>query len=119
MWQVENTNEFREWWATLSEDQQEALEANVSVLTQHGPSLRRPVVGKITRSRHNNMKELRVSAGGALRVLFAFDPRRHIILLLGGDKTGKWNEWYKWAIPMADDLYDTYLQELRREGLIR
>ena len=37
-----------------------------------------------------------------LRVLFAFDPRRRAILLLGGDKTGEWNDWYEWAIPTAD-----------------
>ena len=45
------------------------------------------------------MKELRVSKGGALRVLVAFDPRRHAILLLGGDKSGRWQEWRNWAIP--------------------
>lgn len=64
------------------------------------------------------MKELRASKGGYLRVLFAFDPRRAGILLLGGDKSGRWNEWYAEFIPVADDLYDTHLEELRREGLI-
>lgn len=42
------------------------------------------------------MKELRAAKGGALRVLFVFDPRRMAILLLGGDKSGEWNEWYEW-----------------------
>lgn len=60
------------------------------------------------------MKELRVSKEGALRVLFAFDPRRHAILLVGGDKSGRWAEWYRLAIPEADDLYDAHLGELRR-----
>jgi hypothetical protein len=64
------------------------------------------------------MKELRVSAEGQLRVLFAFDPRRAAILLLGGDTTGRWAEWYRTAIPEADRLYDAYLEELRAEGLI-
>lgn len=64
------------------------------------------------------MKELRAALGGALRVLFMFDPRRQVILLLGGDKSGSWNEWYEWAVPLADDLYDRYLTELRDEGLI-
>ena len=49
---------------------------------------------------------------------FCFDPRRQAILLLGGDKTGAWNEWYEWAVPLADDLYDEYLHELEKEGLI-
>jgi hypothetical protein len=53
-----------------------------------------------------------------LRVLFAFDPQRQVILLLGGDKSGQWDNWYKWAIPAADRLYDTYIEELRSEGLI-
>ena len=64
------------------------------------------------------MKELRVSKAGALRALFAFDPRRHAILLLGGDKSGCWNEWHNRAIPQADDLYDTHLEELRAEALL-
>ena len=64
------------------------------------------------------MKELRASKNGALRVLFAFDPRRHVILLLGGDKSGRWKEWYEWAIPEADELYDAYLGELGAEGLL-
>lgn len=88
------------------------------LLAEHGPVLKRPVVGEITSSRHPNMKDLRAAKGGALRVLFAFDPRRHAILLLGGDKTGQWEVWYQWAIPTADDLYDTHLQELRDEGLL-
>ena len=53
-----------------------------------------------------------------MRVLFAFDPRRHVILLLGGDKSGQWDRWYKWAIPAAERLYDVYLPELGDEGLI-
>ena len=45
-----------------------------------------------------------------------FDPRRHAILLFGGDKSGRWNEWYVEAVPVADDLYDEYLEELRQEA---
>ena len=51
-------------------------------------------------------------------MLFAFDPRRHAILLIGGDKSGHWDSWYDWSIPYADDLYDTHLQELNEEGLL-
>ncbi len=118
MWEVEVTDQFIEWWGTLSVDQQAALEVRVELLAESGPSLGRPAVERIQTSRHHNMKELRASEGGALRVLFAFDPRRQVILLLGGDKSGEWNAWYESAIPMADDLYDEYLDELRKEGLI-
>ena len=64
------------------------------------------------------MKELRISEAGQLRVLFIFDPRRVAILLLGGDKTGHWDEWYRQAIPEADSIYAQYLDELRAEGLL-
>lgn len=51
-------------------------------------------------------------------MLFAFDPRRTAILLLGGDKADLWQRWYTETVPMADTLYDEYLDELRRDGLI-
>ena len=118
MWEVEFTDQFFEWWVGLSTEQQAALDVRVELLSQRGPSLGRPAVERIQGSRHHNMKELRASEGGALRVLFMFDPRRQVILLLGGDKTGRWSDWYDWAIPAADELYDEYLDELREEGLI-
>jgi hypothetical protein len=118
VWVVEFTNEFEAWWEGLDVEQQAALGVRIDLLESRGPDLGRPAVDRISGSRHHNMKELRASEGGALRVLFAFDPRRQAILLLGGDKSGQWAEWYEWAIPVADDLYDTYLNELREEGLI-
>lgn len=115
-WEVEYTDQFEEWWDDLSADQQEAFDAAIELLQEHGPGLGRPLVDTIKSSRHSNMKELRVSSGGALRTLFAFDPRRAAILLLGGDKTGRWDEWYAVAIPQADDLYDEHLAALAKEG---
>lgn len=56
------------------------------------------------------MKELR-SFGGHLRALFALDPKRRAIVLMGGDKTGDWTGWYERNIPAADQLYDHYLRE--------
>lgn len=58
---------------------------------------------EIASSRHPNLKELRVSKGGELPGP-RHDPRHHAILLLGGDKSGHWGEWYQWAVPAADDL---------------
>lgn len=64
------------------------------------------------------MRELRVQSGGRpIRVFYAFDPRRTSILLIGGDKTGN-DRFYEEFVPLADRLYDEYLIELRREGLI-
>lgn len=67
----------------------------------------------VSESRHPNMKELRPRCGN-IRVLFAFDPRRMAILLIGSDKTGRWREFYEEIIPVADDLYDEHLDELRK-----
>lgn len=89
----------------------------VDKLGENGPALGRPLVDTIKGSRYPNMKELR-PFGGNIRVLIALDPRRTAILLLGGDKTGQWREWYEEAIPEADRLYEVYLDELREEGEI-
>jgi len=69
-------------------------------------------------SKHAPMRELRVQSGGRpLRVFYAFDPRRSAILLIGGDKTGD-KRLYERLVPIADKLYDVYIAEIKREGLI-
>jgi hypothetical protein len=98
----------------LDENEQIAIDAAVEVLEERGPALGRPLVDGVHRSRHANMKELR-PLGGDLRVLFAFDPKRTAILLIGGDKSGRWNEWYAEMVPVADQLYDQHLADLARE----
>lgn len=112
-WDVFFTEAAEEWLLGLGEDDYEAMMAAIELLEQHGPTLGRPAVDRISGSRHHNMKELR-SFGGFLRALFAFDPKRRAIVLLGGDKTDDWTGWYERNIPLADDLYD---QHLREEGL--
>jgi len=51
-------------------------------------------------------------------VLYAFDPRRTAILLLGGNKTGN-DHWYRENVPIADRLYNEYIDELKQEGLLK
>jgi hypothetical protein len=80
-------------------------------LAEQGPATSRPVVDTISGSRHSNMKELR---SGKLRILFAFDPRTHAVLLIGGSKENRWTEWYEENIPVADDLFDDWLAHLER-----
>ncbi len=61
------------------------------------------------------MKELRIQHSGLpYRVLFAFDPRRCAILLIGGDKTGN-DRWYEVFVPLADSLYDQHLETLKEK----
>ena len=115
-WDVEYTDEFAEWWNDLSQGQQEEIEAKVELLEQRGPVLPRPHSDVIKSSRHGNMKELRGSVDESqLRVLYAFDPRRAAILLIGGDKTGN-PGWYKKFVPIADDLFDQHLDALKKEA---
>ena len=61
------------------------------------------------------MKELRGKAGESLlRVLYAFDPRRTAILLIGGDKSGN-DDWYEEFVPTADRLFEEHLAALKKE----
>ncbi len=117
MWQVEYTDQFEGWWLELGEREQEDVRVAVDKLEEYGPALGRPLVDTVKGSRYPKMKELR-PLGGNIRVLFAFDPRRSAILLVGGDKTDRWEEFYEEAIPEADRLYEVYLDELREEGEI-
>lgn len=117
-WDVEYTDEFGDWWAGLSEEEQESVAASVSLLEERGPALGFPYSSGINGSRHSHMRELRTQHDGRpLRTLYAFDPRRFAILLIGGDKTGD-DRWYDANVPIADRLYDEHLEQLRREGLI-
>jgi hypothetical protein len=118
MWEVEFTDDFERWWQTLDENEQESLAASVELLRQLGPQLSRPHADVVRGSKHPNMKELRTQhQGRPLRTLFAFDPRRCAILLIGGDKTGD-NRFYERMIPIADRLYDEHLDALRKEKRI-
>jgi hypothetical protein len=48
-------------------------------------------------------------------VLYAFDPRRTALLLVGGDKSGK-DRWYDASVALADRLYDKHLAALKKKG---
>jgi hypothetical protein len=117
-WEVEFTEEFETWWSGLTEAQQVAVDAAVRLLEARGPTLDHPHSSDIRGSRHARMRELRVQCRGRpLRVLYAFDPRRVAILLIGGNKTGD-GRWYERMVPIADRIYDEYLAALKEEGLI-
>ena len=88
-------------------------------LEERGPQLGYPHSSGIARSKHPRMRELRVQhRGRPYRVLYAFDPRRTAILLIGGDKTGD-DRWYEQHVPLADRLYDEHLAALGKERLKR
>src|ERR1017187_196363 len=115
---IEFADQFGVWWNGLTEGEQESIVPIVRLLEKHGPSLRFPYSSGIAGSRHSHMRELRIQhEGRPYRVLYAFDPRRSAILLIGGDKTGN-DRWYDEYVPAADKIYDEHLTELKGEGLI-
>jgi hypothetical protein len=118
MWNVEYTDEFEQWWEILTDHEQVDVTAVVGLLEEHGPNLRYPFSSGIQGSIYMHMRELRIQhAGKPYRVLYAFDPRRVAILLIGGNKKGD-NSWYKKLIPIADKLYEQHLDILKNESLI-
>lgn len=118
MWDVEHTDELEAWWMTLSEAERITITGVVELLEDKGPALTRPYVETLSKdSKHSNMKELRIQhAGNPYRIAFIFDPRKTAILLIGGIKGGK--GWTAKLVARADKIYDGYLQELKKEGLI-
>jgi hypothetical protein len=71
----------------------------------------------VSASRVKNLKELRPGSSGSseIGILFTFDPWHSAILLIAGDKAGKWKRWYAEAIPRAEHLYEIYLKERGEE----
>ena len=113
--EIEYTDEFGVWWDDLSDSEQASVEAVVQLLEEHGPHLAFPHSSGIQASRYSHMRELRIQhQGRPYRVLYAFDPERSAILLIGGDKTGD-ERWYEIYVPIADRLYQEHLEELEQE----
>lgn len=114
-WDVEFTDEFEEWWDLLTEDEQIDINAGVIMLESEGPHLSFPYSSGISGSKYNHMRELRVQhKGEPYRLLYAFDPRRTALLLIGGCKTGD-DRWYEVHIPIADKLYENHLKSLEKD----
>jgi len=113
-WAIEFDEDFSIWFEALELKLQEEILATLKVLATLGPALARPRVDSLKNSRHPNMKELRVQyKGSPWRILFAFDPERKAILLVGGDKTGD-DRFYKINIPIADLRFDKHLEGLKQ-----
>ncbi len=110
--EVEFTDEFELWWNGLTPDEQESVDFSVGLLEEYVVHLKRPHADTIHGSKFNNMRELRCQhQGRPYRVLYAFDPRRMAMLLIGGDKTGNPN-WYEQFVPLADKVYAQHLKEI-------
>ncbi len=97
------TREFERWWDTLDVERRTKVDARIKRILAGGPTLGRPHADVLHSSALHKLKEARVDRG--VRVLFAFDSNRDLVMLLGGDKMGKWNRWYDKNISRAERLY--------------
>jgi hypothetical protein len=114
-WDVQFDVEFLAWFEGLAVALQDQILAHVALLRARGPNLGRPYVDTVEGSAYTNMKELRVQfRGDPWRILFAFDPRRAAILLVGGNKRGD-KRWYKKNLPIADERFRRHLAQLDGE----
>ena len=110
-----SSGEFGRWWDGLTAGEQKSVDFSVSLLQECGPTLKMPHSSGVEMSRHGRMRELRIQhEGRPYRILYAFDPRRTAMLLIGGDKAGN-DRWYAEYVPLADAIYDRHLRELENE----
>lgn len=114
-WTVEFHDEFAAEFRQWRHDIQKTAATSIATLQLLGPTLGRPLADTLKGSRHGNMKELRFSVGdGEWRIAFAFDPRRHGILLVGASKSGiSSDRFYRRLIATADSRFDDHLAALR------
>ena len=113
-WTVEYTDEFEEWWVELAEGIQDDIDRVVMLLEEHGPTLGFPYSSAINGARFA-IRELRVQSDGhPIRILYAFDPVRSALLLIGGDKTGN-DRWYVENVPKAEQIFEEHLKEIKLE----
>jgi hypothetical protein len=104
------TDEFGAWFDTLSETEQDRVAFSVGLLEERGVTLPHPYSSSI-KGASFALRELRTQVkGDPLRTLYAFDPARQAVLLIGGDKTGD-ERFYERMIPISETLWSDYLQE--------
>jgi hypothetical protein len=111
---VVRTAEFVSWSRGLDAELRDKVVGAIERIVDRGPTLGRPDVGTIKGSRLHKLKEARIDRG--TRVMFAFDSNRNAVMLLGGDKTGKWNRWYPSKIRQAERLYLDHERSIGREA---
>ena len=112
MWTIETTDTFDIWFDALDDIDKENVLA--SILLQHqGPMLSRPYADTVYGSAYRNMKELHIqSKGKAIRSFYAFDSKRHGILLCAGHKLNQ-KKFYDGLILIADNEFDRHLTKAK------
>ncbi len=108
------TAEFERWQSGLASEIRASVNAAIERIAEVGPTLGRPRVDTIHGSRVKKLKEARVDRG--VRVLFAFDSNRNAVMLVGGDKVGKWNRWYPPMVRLAERLLLDHERSIGKEA---
>jgi hypothetical protein len=106
--EVVTTDEFAEWYESLSDGEQEAAAHLVGLVELFGVSLRFPVSSAIEGSKYP-LRELR-KKGQPIRIIYAFDPKRQAVMIIGGDKTGD-DRFYEVMVSKAEAIWQQYLAE--------
>jgi hypothetical protein len=119
-WEILLLEPVNDWFLSLCKNAPaiaDKIEQAIDELAIGGPQLGRPLVDRIHGSKVHNLKELRPRVGGAseVRLLFVFDVAREAIVLVAGDKAGRWSGWYAEAIPLAEERYAVYQRENREK----
>ena len=114
-WEVEYTDEFEAWWVDLDEGEQIDIDAVVGILEEKGPHLPYPYSSDVKGTKYGSIRELRIQhKGKPYRILYAFDPHRTAILLIGGRKAGG-QRWYEKYVPLAEKIYEKHLKTLKNK----
>ncbi len=106
------TDEFLDWMRGLDGDERDAVHRLLDLLELAGTSLGFPYSSAIRGSKHA-LRELR-KKGQPIRLIYAFDPKRQAVMLIGGDKTGD-DRFYERVVPLAERIWKQYLAEQSME----
>ena len=98
----------------LDPDVRARVTAAAARIAEAGPTLGRPRADVIHGSRVPKLKEARVDR--SVRMLFAFDSNRDVVMLVGGDKSGKWNRWYRPVVQRAERLLLDHERSIGKEA---
>jgi hypothetical protein len=112
--EILTTPEFEGWYRSLGAELKDTVGSAIARVAKEGPTLGRPRVDVIHGSRVRKLKEARVDRG--TRLLFAFDSNQNLVMLVGGNKTGKWNRWYPPMIRLAERVYLDHERSIGKEA---
>ena len=111
---VRHSKEFAAWLESLEATERASVHRVVTLFELQGVVLGAPYSSAL-RGAGFPLRELRPRGGASpLRVLYAFDPRREVLILLGGNEATE-ASFYRRAIARAETIWIAHLEKLTRE----